>query len=226
VIRWRSRRYYQLICSLPALPTRFDAARLPISRERLQNRLRMLDPDDAQEIHGFLDILGWSEKFADTSDAMVVEKYGQLMQRIRYPMTREAAARVVDARMIVNALRRRRRGLGPPEIGIGQWYHHVRRHFDEPDFRLGHAFPRLPELRRLLEEGDAMGFERGLIAATWAWLRNRANDYFFTFEAVVIYVARWELMQHWQKMEAERGRAIFESLVAETLGKYADLYAA
>ena len=225
MIHWRSRRYYQLIGSLPALPTRFDAGRLPISRERLQNRLRMLHPDDAQEIRSFLDILAWGKKFADTTDAMVVKTYGELMGRIRYPLTREAAHATVDARMIVNALRRRRQGLGPPSIGIGQWYEHVRRHFEEPDFRLAHAFPRLPELRRLLEEGNAIGFHRGLIAASWDWLRKRANQYYFSFEAVMLYVARWELVDHWQQMEAERGRAIFESLVAEALGKYADAYA-
>ena len=225
MIHWRSRRYYQLICSLPALPTQFDAGKLPISRERLQNRLRMLHPDDAQEIRSFLDILAWREKFADTTDAMVVEKYGELMRRIRYPLTREAAHATVDARMIVNALRRRRRRLGPPSIGIGQWYDHVRRHFEEPDFRLAHAFPNLPELRRLLEEGNAIGFQRGLLAATWDWLKKRANEYHFSFEAVVLYVARWELIHYWQQMEAERGRAIFESLVAEALGKHADAYA-
>ena len=225
MIRWRSRRYHQLVCSLPALPTRFDAGRLPISRERLRNRLRMLHPEDEHEIRSFLDILAWGEKFADTSDARVVEKYGELMRRLHYPLTREAAHAVVDARMIVNGLRRRRRGLGPPTIGIGQWYDHVRRHFEEPDFRLAHAFPNLPELRRLLEEGNAIGFHRDLIAATWDWLKKRANEYHFSFEAVVLYVARWALMEHWQQMEAERGRAIFESLVAEALGQYADAYA-
>jgi hypothetical protein len=225
MIRWRSRRYYQLVCSLPALPKRFDAGKLPISPERLQSRLKMLHPDDAREIQHLRDILAWSEKFAETSDAIVVKRYRELMGRFKEPLAREVAATAVDARMIVNALRRRRRKLGPPEIGMGQWYHHVRRHFDEPDFRLGHVFPRLPELRRLLEEGDAIGFQRGLIDATWAWLRKRASERLFSFEAVVLYVARWELMHYWQRMEAERGRAIFESLVAEALGKYEHAYA-
>src|SRR5262249_39478154 len=127
VIHWRSRRYYQLVFSPPAQPTPVDPRKPPLSPERPPNPPRKLPPEDAQEIRSFLDILAWSEKFADTNDAMVVEKYAELMRRIRYPLTRETAHATVDARMIVNALRRRRRGLGPPTIGIGQWYDHVRR---------------------------------------------------------------------------------------------------
>ena len=58
----RSNMYYMLVSSLPALPPRLDVDRLPITLERLQARLRMLEPEDAQEISRMLDILGlaWS----------------------------------------------------------------------------------------------------------------------------------------------------------------------
>lgn len=224
-MRWRSSRYHMLICSLPALPTRFDAGRLPISPERLQDRLRMLEPEDAQEIRNLLDVLAWNERFAETTDAAVVRRYGELMRRLASPLVREVAAAAVDARMIVTALRRRRHGLGPPTVGMGPWLAHLRRHFGDPDLKLGHAFPRLPELRRLLEEGDATGFHRLVLAATWTYLRRRADEHHFSFEAVVLYVARWQIMHHWQQLEAGRGRAIFETLVAEALGEHADIYA-
>ena len=43
-----SQPYYTLLASLPPLP-RFDQTdRLPITRERLEQRLRMLTPDDAE----------------------------------------------------------------------------------------------------------------------------------------------------------------------------------
>ena len=56
----RSNTYYMLICSLPALPPRFDVDRLPITLERLQGRLRMLEPEDARDISRMLDFLAWS----------------------------------------------------------------------------------------------------------------------------------------------------------------------
>jgi len=46
--------YYMLISSLPALPPRFEVDRLPITLERLQARLRMLEPEDAQTINRML----------------------------------------------------------------------------------------------------------------------------------------------------------------------------
>ena len=221
--RWR--RYHMLICSLPPLPTRFDTGRLPISEERLRDRLRMLDPEDAREIQSLLEILAWRQRFAETTDAGVVARYTELMQRISHPFVREAAATAVDARMIVTALRRRGRGLGPPTVGMGQWFEHVRRHFGKPDLGLAHAYPALPALARLLDQRDALGFHRGLLETTWAFLRKRADEHFFDLEAVAVYVGRWEIMHHWQQLEAGRGRAIFEALVDEALGEHANIYA-
>jgi hypothetical protein len=53
---------------------------------------------------------------------------------------------------------------------------------------------------------------------------KRAEDYYFSFEAVVLYIARWDIMRRWQQLQAERGREIFETLVTEALGEYANIY--
>ena len=68
-----------------------------------------------------------------------------------------------------------------------------------------------------------MNVYRGLVQATWAYLKRRADDYYFSFEAVVLYVARWNVMRQWQELKAERGRPIFETLVAEALGEHANI---
>src|SRR5260370_36665955 len=111
-----------LLCSLAAVRPRFDGERLPHTLERLQGRLRMLEPEDAQEISRMLEILGWSRQYAEQSDAVVVKHYGELMQEVTHPLVREALAAGIDVHMIVAALRRRRSGLGPPDVGLGQWF--------------------------------------------------------------------------------------------------------
>lgn len=224
-MRWPGRRYYMLVCSLPALPVRFDGERLPISPERLRERLRLLHPDDAREIEALRDVLEWNEGFAETTDGEVVRHYRERMARIHDPLLARIAATAVDTRMIGAALRHRRRGLGPPQVWMGQWSDHLRRHFAEPGFRLAHAYPRLERLRQLLEEGDALGFHRLLLEGTWAWLRRQADEHFFDLGAVALWVARWNIIHHWQQLEAERGRAVFETLVTEALGEHADVYA-
>ena len=64
-----------------------------------------------------------------------------------------------------------------------------------------------------------------MLGESWAYLKKRAEDYVFSFEAVVLYIARWDIIRHWQQLQAERGRVVFETLVTEALGEYAKLYA-
>lgn len=220
----RSNSYYMLLSSLPALPPRFDAGRLPITLERLQGRLRMLEPGDSQEISGMLEILGWSRQYAEQGDGLVVKRYGELMQEVHHPLVREVLATGMDVRMIVAALRRRRAGLGPPDTGFGQAFDQIRSHFLQPDLGLGHVFPWILPFDQLLEQRNSLNLYRHILQATWSYLRKRSDDYYFNFEAVVLYIARWDIIRHWQQLQAERGREVFEALVTEVIGEHAKLY--
>ena len=220
----RSNTYYMLISSLPALPPRFDAGPLPITLERLKARLRMLEPEDALEISRMLEILGWSREYADQSDAVVVKHYGELMKEVTHPLVREVLARGMDVRMIVAALRRRRAGLGPPDAGLGEWLEEIRRHFHKPDLGLGQVYPWIPEFDQMLGQRDSLNLYRNILRATWTYFKERSDDYYFSFEAVVLYIARWDIIRHWQQLQPERGREVFEGLVTEVLGEHAELY--
>src|SRR5262245_2540801 len=221
----RSNSYYMLISSLPALPTRFEVDRLPITLERLQPRLRMLEPEDAEEISRMLDVLKWSSQFAEARDTAVATRYGELMQGIANPLVREVLAAGIDMRMIVAALRRRRQGSGPPTVGIGQWLEHIRRHFSQADFALGHVYSWLVPFDQLLERGDVLTLYRQVLGQAWGYMMKRRQDYdTFSFEAVVLYVARWDIIRRWQQLQPERGRTVFEALVTEAMGEYAELY--
>jgi hypothetical protein len=222
-MRLRSNSYHMLICSLPSLPSRFEVDRLPITFERLQGRLGLLEPEDAREMGRLLDVLHWSRQFEESNDAAVVKRYGELMQEITNPLVREVLTVGEDVRMITTALRRRRRGLGPPSFGIGRWFEHIRRQFNQPDFGLGRVYPRLGQIAPLLEQRDMLNLRRHLMGATWGYLKKRADDYYFSFEAVVLYVARWNIIRQWQGPQAERGLPIFEALVTEALGQYANV---
>jgi len=217
--------YHMLISSLPALPPRFEVDRLPITLERLQGRLRMLEPADADAINRMLDILAWSRQVVEATDAAVVKRYQDLMQDVTNTLVREVLGVGIDVRMIVAALRRRRHGLGAPVVGLGDWFGHIRRHFNQPDFGLGHVFPWLLPFDQLLEHEDVLTLYRRMLAETWVYVRNRTRDYdCFSFEAVVLYIVRWDIIRHWQQLQAERGRAVFEALVTEAMGEYAKLY--
>lgn len=219
-----SNSYHMLVASLPPLPTHLVVTRLPISPERLDGRLRLLAPEDAREMERLMAVMRWSRQFEEATDAAVVRRYHELMAEIRNPLILDVLANLMDVGMVTTALRRRRRGLGPPPCGIGRQFEHIRRNFDRPDFALAHVYPQLGRLVAMFEAGDVLSFHRDLQVAVWGMLKRRADDYSFSFEAVVLYVARWNLLAQWQQLEPERGRQVFETLVTEALGEYADVY--
>jgi hypothetical protein len=223
-MRLWSNSYHMLVSSLPPLPVRLEGARPPISLERLQDRLRMLEPDDAAEMDRMLAVLKWSRQFEESEDAAVVKRYGELMRRITNPLVREVLTVGLDVRMVTTALRRRRRGMGPPTLGIGEFADHIRRHFNQVDFGLGYVYPHLNQLAPLFEQGGVLAVYEGMTEGVWRYLKRRADVYFFSFEAVVLYVARWHILAQRQQLQAERGRPIFEALVTEALGTYANVY--
>jgi hypothetical protein len=98
-------------------------------------------------------------------------------------------------------------------------------HFNQPDFGLGYVFPWPLPFDQLLEHGDVLALYRRMLGETWAYVRKRMQDFDpFSFEAVVLYIPRWDIIRHWQQLQAERGRAVFEALVTEAMGEYAKLY--
>lgn len=68
-----SRGYYTIIASLPHLP-RFDKAeRLPISRERLIQRLKMLEPEDFKLAENVAEFIAWRRQPVGRTDTEVHE---------------------------------------------------------------------------------------------------------------------------------------------------------
>jgi hypothetical protein len=218
-----SRSYYTLIASLPNLPPHFDVERTPITRPALQERLRLLHPQDAMVIEQVTSFLAWDRQPLDRSDEDVIATYDRLMQEISNPLLRELIKGRMDARTIVSALRRRRSGMPPPP-GVGQWVDHIRRYFREPEFNLHGRYPWIGQLDRLLDEGDPLEAQRMLFEVNYKLWSRMAERYTFSFETVILYLARWEIIDRWTSQNASTGRERFEDLITETLGDYANLF--
>jgi hypothetical protein len=220
----RSNTYYTLIASLPALPRHFAVERLPITRIRLEERLRMLEPEDARIIDGMAEFLVWDRQPVDVTDEGLIRHYREFMESTTNPLVRCLLEDRMDVRTILSGLRRRRKGLGPPPAA-GPLGGHVARHWKHPHFELAPRFPWIEKVDQLLHEDRPMEIARILAEDVWNQWTRAAEQYYFTFEAVILYAARWELVYRWTSRDAELGSRKFEQLVTETLGEYADLYA-
>lgn len=217
------RSYYTLVSSLPALPSHFDVDRPPISRPRLFERLKMLHPEDARVIDQWITYIAWDRQVIDRKDEEVVETYKTLMPTITNDALRELITIRMDIRTIITAIRHRRDGL-PPPIGVGQWVQHIQRNYQHPEFQLQGRFDWIGKFDNFLATGDALGAQRLLFETSYRKWSRMSLGYTFSFEAVLFYLARWEIIDRWTSKDSEAGRARFETMITETLGEHAHLF--
>lgn len=212
--------YYDLIASLPHLPHFERADRLPITRLRLEQRLRLLRPAHAEQLIQARSLVCWRlDASRWKSDAAQADEHKALMAAPLEASLKDYTAFRMDQRTLVAALRRKRDGLESLEEvrpwGVGSWVRHVQMHWDEPDFGLARLFPWLPPARNLLADGDARGLERLLMDVAWRRLNRHAEQETFSFEAVFAYFFKWDILQAWLACDAEQGKTRFRDLIGK-----------
>ena len=214
-------QYYTLIAGLPHLPTHFDVERTPVSRPRLRQLLKQLADDDADTVHQLASFFSWDRQLIDQNDEDIRRRYELLMHN-RQPLIRELVNHRINVRTIVAALRRRRDGLGPP-TAVGELVEPIRRNWTDPTFLLGRRYPWIETFSEFMLAGETAKAERTLFEFTWRTWSQLAQRFTFSFEAVPLYVARWEIVDRWTSRDMSAGEQRFEQLTQEVLGEYAAL---
>jgi Protein of unknown function (DUF2764) len=219
--------YVMLMSSLPSPESLFLAKQPPLSRLKLDQRLRMLEPEDAETLRLVQDALQWDRLPMSLAEDEVVARVQDTLARIDNEVLRQIIEERLEIRTSVAALRRRRRGEGPPgpgiRWGIGRWVGHITRNSTDPGFRLDRVFPWLREADRLMKAGETMTLERLLLQQSWKRLVRQSGEHEFDFEAVVIYVLKWNIVDRWGRYNGEAAMRRFEDLIDAALGSYAAL---
>jgi hypothetical protein len=224
-LRFTAPRYTVLMASLPPLGGLFEARAPAISLLKLQSRMTLLHPDDRHILELIEGLLAQSvrddDSLAGPVDARVLQAAQGFFREVSNPTLRELVAQRLDLRTILAALRRRHRGEEEPPIGqhwgFGPWVATIERRWKQPAFGLEVVFPWIPEVSRLLESGDLVALERSLFHVLWNGLERLAFGHRFDFEAVVIYVARWALVDRWSHYDAQEAEQRFGELVKAAL---------
>ena len=137
--------YYTLVASLPSLPHFEQAEFLTLSRKQLDQRLTMLTPEHLGQLRLAEALCLWQRQPVTRTTEQMLIGYRIFQQHA----TNESLRAFVDLRMsqrtALVALRRRRRGLGPPAAdevwGIGPWVGRIRASWESADLGLGDALP-------------------------------------------------------------------------------------
>jgi hypothetical protein len=219
------RHYYTLIASLPRL-RRFDRAeRLPINRERLTERLEMLEPEDAELVERAAAFIRWQRQPVARTDQEMVTYYERVAELIQEPILACMLEFLINQRTIIAALRRRHLGIPAPASGelwgVGRWVRHIERNWEDSDFRLGALYPWIPQARAHLEAGEALALDRLLMNAVWERMDRMAEGDAFGFEALLAYLFKWDILDQWLSYDKEEAKTRFEELVGEVTGDQA-----
>jgi len=219
--------YIMLMTSLPSPAALFLAKQPPLSRLRLDQRLRVLTPEDRATLALVEQALNWRELPLEASEKDVVGRARHALAAIEDETLCLIVRDRFDIRTIVAALRRRHRGESAPAAGeawgFGRWVDHIVRNWSDPAFGLSGGFAWVREADRLMKNSDVMALERLILEQAYRSLKRRKGEHFFDLVAVVIYVLEWSIVDRWGRYNAEAATRRFEELTEAGLGEYATL---
>jgi hypothetical protein len=211
--------YYTVVTSFPHLPYFADAERLPLSRLRLEQRLRMLDADESRQIFQAEFLAGWRLPTGKLGGGNTAARYKTALQSISQPVLREFVEYRLDLQTIVAALRIRHAGRNPEQYpgiwGVGHLVKPIEAHWDAPDFRLGTMYPWVLEANNALAAADAMALDRLLMDVVWRHLSRLGDTNPFGFEAITAFVFKWDILQAWLQRDASAAKQRFQVLIEE-----------
>ncbi len=215
-----SHRYAMLMNTLPYHGSLFAAKQTPLSRLRLQQRLRLLEPEDATRLATVSQLLDWTHQEQARSDIEIMAWARDQVAEIDNAFARDLVVWRLELRTLIAALRRRHHGEPSPHNnrwGFGRWLGQIRRNWSEPGFRLEGVFPWLAEAERHIVANDALALERLLLGVVWSHLERISDGHYFDFEAVVIYLMRWDLIARWTSHDGDEAERRFAELVDAAL---------
>jgi hypothetical protein len=170
------------------------------------------------------DFLVWEREPLERTDEEIMRHYEKFMDEVDNRFARELIHYAMAMRTVLAGLRCRRLQLEPP-VGVAPIAAQIARNWSHPDFRLGAQFPWIAEVQRQLSGDSPFDLERMRIEVAWRHVKRIAEEHFFTFEAVVLYLLRWELVYRWTQRDAEVGQEKFERLVTDAMGNFANMFA-
>ncbi len=212
--------YYTLLASLPHINSLFDSKITPISRIQLNRRLSMLNHDDRRMLLSIEELMHWSMLESTIDESHLIQRTARLFESLPSKELKELITWRLDMRTVIAALRRKKSGEQPPTIeqwSFGSRYPYIRRQWGHSTLGLKHSFPWIEEAGTLLQSNHHGELERLSLKIIWDYLnqfglRNKSN-----YEAVVLYVLRWNLVARWTTYNAELALEKFNQLTANIL---------
>ena len=195
-------QYYTVVCSLPRMNAQFQIQETPISRLQLEKRLKLL-PVEKYTLAFTVESLVWTSWFMPQQPVAELRNIFQNVIDTQSIFLRDTLIWFFDLRSILAALRMRnqRKELpeNPQECWITQWNHRLIKNWNELDFGLKSIYPWLPKVAADIAKKDTVAVEEFLLTYIWKYLSTLATGHYFDFEAIIIYLLRWNVIHYWSQ---------------------------
>ena len=212
--------YITLMSSLPRPEAVFLAKRPPISRSKLEERLKALSDDDRARLASIEAHIGWQGLALELDIDGYLKSIKKLMACLGPGTLSTLLQKRLELRTVLAALRLRSMGqANPPKgaWGYGRFVQTIERSWQQRDFGLGHVYPWLKEAADAMAEDDTPTVERLVIEACLTDLNRLGHAHEFDFEAVVIYVLKLNLIKRAAMKNTEGALLAFDTLKSSAL---------
>jgi len=212
--------YVSLITGLPNPERLFLAKISPLSRIKLEQKLKVLSTEHRKTLHDIETMLDWRLQSSEYSDQFISQRCRQLYAQLTSRTLRTIVRDKLELRTCIAALRLRAQGDEAPEPrewGFGRWVQHIARNWHEENFNLEHIYPWLPKAQQLIVQYDPEPLERFILEKAFTQLQRFSIQHYFDFEAVVIYVLKWNIIDRSVCYNTEVAKQRFSMLVSDAV---------
>lgn len=223
--------YLTLMTSLPRHGRQFKVKQTPISRMQLVKRLKLLPEPENKYLDQLIDLV-WNSWFSLELPLSETMKQAKPLLALNNPFINEIISWFFDIRSLFVALRLRKTHTSPPlspkDYWHTRWSRRLITNWDQPDFNLIHVYPWIVDVNTKMSNNKTDEVEDILLMQIWNHLNVIEVRHFFDFEALIIYVLRWNIVNYWSQFNEKKARqhivALSDKIITDSSFKIKDKY--
>ena len=211
-------QYITLISSLPSAEGLFKSKLPPLSRITLEKRLNELTPTHKAHLKLVEDMLDWRLMKSEIISKQLLDQGKTVFQTLHNTTLKKIIQERLEIRTLILAMRMKHLGLSLPHAapwGYGRWQKHIARHWNEPAFQLSNVFNWALKAEKLLQQNEPLKLETLLLDVAFRQLQRHDCNHNFDFEAVVIYVLKWNIINRTTQYNSYQAAQRFNQITGQ-----------
>ena len=223
-------QYLTLLSGLPANISLFSAKKTPVSRLKLEQKLKTLEPHHRQLLTDIEGVLQWGylspqmkHEQGKANALHPVKRIKNVLESVKDKQLNTLVRDKLDFRTLVGALRHRHDDPATPLSGnwtISRFKQNIENNWQEPYFRLEYARPWLVEAKQYIDNDEPLLLEKLLLQTAWQHLSRPPQAQQFSFYSVVIYVLKWNIVERWTRYDGDAAGQRFQQLIQQGMAHY------